>query len=210
LELEDILSPNRINYLVDGQTLIEEHIAGIPGDQFIKDYLHRPSTNQVRIAKEFVKFNERCFVRLLGDMRAYNYVVDITPDFEDEQYRIRAIDFDQQSYEDRRSLYFPQFYKDNLEMVKVAMEHMTPKTVTQYQHEERSLIVKRLKADRYKIKDLLDVMRKENISSEEKIETLKQQLDKHYGHTYFSKCKTMGDIIRINLNLTLNKLKTGK
>ena len=56
-----------------------------------------PSTNKIRLAKEFVKFNERCFVRLLGDMRTYNFVVDITPDIEDFQYRIRAIDFDQQA-----------------------------------------------------------------------------------------------------------------
>ena len=39
LELEHILSRNRINYLVNGNTLIEEHIAGVPGNIFIKDYL---------------------------------------------------------------------------------------------------------------------------------------------------------------------------
>ena len=36
LELEHILSPNRIGYLTDGTTLIEEHISGLPGDVFIK------------------------------------------------------------------------------------------------------------------------------------------------------------------------------
>ena len=81
LELEHILSPNRINYLVNGNTLIEEHIAGLPGDVFIRDHLDDPHLNHVRVAKEFVKFGERCFVRLLGDMRTVNYVVDITPDF---------------------------------------------------------------------------------------------------------------------------------
>jgi hypothetical protein len=103
LELEHILSPNRINYFVDRETLIEEHIAGIPGDQFIASWMEDKRVNKIRLAKEFVKFNERCFVRLLGDMRSYNYVVDITPDFDDVQYRIRAIDFDQQSYEGRKS-----------------------------------------------------------------------------------------------------------
>ncbi len=92
LELEDLLSPNRFNYLVDAPTMVEEHIAGIPGDVFIKHHLEVSHFDQIRIAKEFVKFNERCFVRLLGDMRAYNYVVDITPDIEGNQYRIRAID----------------------------------------------------------------------------------------------------------------------
>ena len=89
LELEHILSPNRMNYLVNGNTLIEEHIAGVPGDVFLREYLPQPELNKVRIAKEFTKFNERCFLRLLGDMRSVNYVVDITPDFEEVQYRVR-------------------------------------------------------------------------------------------------------------------------
>src|SRR5690606_16332821 len=58
LELEHILSPERINYIVDGTTIVEEHIAGIPGDVFIKDWLKDAQINRVRLAKEFVKFNE--------------------------------------------------------------------------------------------------------------------------------------------------------
>jgi hypothetical protein len=80
LELEHLLSPFRINYLVRENTLIEEHIAGVPGDEFIRVYLGREDVNKVRMAKEFVKFAERCYLRLLGDMRAVNYIVDITPD----------------------------------------------------------------------------------------------------------------------------------
>jgi hypothetical protein len=45
LELEHLLSPNRINYLMHrGGTLVEEHIAGVPGDAFIRDYLGRPTS----------------------------------------------------------------------------------------------------------------------------------------------------------------------
>ena len=56
LELEDILSPNRLRYLVDADTLIEEHIAGIPGDTFIAKHLDGTEEfNKIRIAKEFVK-----------------------------------------------------------------------------------------------------------------------------------------------------------
>lgn len=36
LELEHLLSPNSMNFLTSGDTLIEEHIAGIPGDDFIR------------------------------------------------------------------------------------------------------------------------------------------------------------------------------
>ena len=103
LELEHLLSPNRLNFLTSGNTLVEEHIAGIPGDIFINDWLDDPNLLPVRVAKEMVKFNERCFMRLLGDMRSYNYVVVVTPDFEGAQLRIRAMDFDQQSYDGRKS-----------------------------------------------------------------------------------------------------------
>lgn len=210
LELEDLLSPNRINYLVDENTLIEEHIAGIPGDIFIKDHLNLSRTNKVRIAKEFVKFNERCFVRLLGDMRSYNYVIDITPDFEEEQYRIRAIDFDQQSYEGKKTLYLPQFFKENNDVVKMCIDLMTPETFKQYQHEERSLMVRRLRSERYKVKDLLDCMRKDEISTGNKVEQLKNELANHHCDDLFLKCINMGDIVRANMIVLLKKTASRK
>lgn len=151
LELEHVLSPNRIIYLADGDTLIEEHIAGVPGDTFIEKNLAIEKFNQIRIAKEFIKFNERCFVRLLGDMRSYNYVVDITPDIEGSQYRIRAIDFDQQSYEGRKSFYLPQYFKENNPIIFLGIGNMAPETVKQYQLEERSLIGVRIKASRQRL-----------------------------------------------------------
>ena len=57
LELEHLLSPNRLNYLVNGNTLIEEHIAGVPGDVFLREYIgsqrpeqsaHRERIHQVQ------------------------------------------------------------------------------------------------------------------------------------------------------------------
>ena len=68
--------------MYDRNTLIEEHISGIPGNMFIRSYLSDRHLDEVRLAKEFVKFNERCFLRLLGDMHSANFVIDITPDFE--------------------------------------------------------------------------------------------------------------------------------
>jgi hypothetical protein len=108
--------------------------------------------DQVRLAKEFVKFNERCFVRLLGDMHSGNFVVDITPDFEKMQYRMRPLDFDQQSHHWRKQVYLPQFYPQNNPIIKLGMEHMRPATVDQYQREERALIANRLRvsANRYR------------------------------------------------------------
>lgn len=199
LELEHILSPNRINYMVHEETLIEEHIAGIPGDMFIEQKLKDDNLNEIRLAKEFVKFNERCFVRLLGDMRSYNYVVDITPDFEETHYRIRAIDFDQQSYEGKRSLYLPQYFKENNPIVELGIKHMTPETVAQYQLEERTLMTKRIKSAKYMIKDLLDTMAEDNISEKSKVDLLKSELAAHYKNDKFLKCKNMGELVKASL-----------
>jgi hypothetical protein len=203
LELEHILSPYWMNFLVDGNTLVEEHIAGVPGDQFAESYLERPEFNPKRIAKEFVKFNERCFVRLLGDMRSYNFVFDITPDFDDVQFRIRAIDFDQQFYEGKRTLYMPQFFKENRVFVELAMKHLNAEVVKQYQQEERSLIAKRIKVQRHRIKDLRDVIMTDRVSFPEKISQLGHELADYYEDSVFSRCTTMGEIIERSLKRLL-------
>lgn len=205
LELEDLLSPNRVTYLIDEDTLIEEHVAGIPGDDFMRGHLETTTFNQIRIAKEFIKFNERCFVRLLGDMRSYNYVVDITPDIEGSQYRLRAIDFDQQSYEGRKSFYLPQYFKENNPIIFMGIQHMRPKTVTQYQLEERSLIAARVKTSPIRFRNLFQVMIKDRLSSDEKVEQLKEELSYHHKTTAFQHCDTMGAIVLANIKLLLAK-----
>ncbi|MCW3127559.1 MAG: hypothetical protein JWO03_3217 [Bacteroidetes bacterium] len=204
LELEHILSPSRINYFVDTLTLIEEHIAGIPGDVFIKLHLNNPEFNQKRIAKEFVKFNERSFIRLLGDMRSYNYVFDITPDFEDVQFRIRAIDFDQQSYEGRKNLYLPQFFKENKELVELVKKHINQEVIKQYQSEERTLIARRISSSKQQLKALLAAMEQDVIAPEDKISQLREELSKHY-EASFAGCNSMGDILRRCLNIIIEK-----
>ncbi|QCK13993.1 hypothetical protein [Mangrovivirga cuniculi] len=207
LELEHLLSPNRINYLVDGDTLIEEHIAGVPGDQFIVTYLENDhQLNKIRLAKEFVKFNERCFVRLLGDMHSSNFVIDITPDFEEIHYRIRSIDFDQQSYEGRRAIYMPKYFKQNYPLIKLGLETMTPESVRQYQKEERALIVHRIRASRYALKDLMDVMMVDKISLPEHVESLKKELADHYEAPQFLECKSMGEIVKQSLKMLLRNI----
>ena len=54
-----MLSPRNLNFLVNRSSLIEEHIAGIPGDVFIKEYLPKCTEYQKsQIAKEYVKFDK--------------------------------------------------------------------------------------------------------------------------------------------------------
>ncbi|WP_374164415.1 hypothetical protein [Arcticibacter sp. MXS-1] len=205
LELEHILSPNRITYLTDGTTLIEEHISGLPGDIFIKQRLNTSKFNQIRICKEFVKFNERCFIRLLGDMRSYNYVVHITPDIEGNQYRMRAIDFDQQSYEGRRNFYLPHFFKENNPLVMLGMKHMDKATMRQYQEEERSLIYNRMRLVHYRLRDLLAVMKIQEISPIHKVKNLALELSEYHKRESFNKCSNMGELVEEQLKVFFEK-----
>jgi hypothetical protein len=205
LELEHILSPNRITYYTYQNTLVEEHIPGIPGDVFISTYLDDPITNKIRLAKEFVKFNERCFVRLLGDMRSYNFVIDITPDIEDFQYRIRAIDFDQQSHEGRRNLYMPQFFKENRALVDLCSKWLNRDSIEQYQTEERTMMAFRVASSRFRLMELLNIMSKDKISAPAKLLQLKNELGEYFQSPAFFKCNSMGQLVKRQLKQTLQK-----
>ncbi|MFW7380216.1 MAG: hypothetical protein ACOH5I_15490 [Oligoflexus sp.] len=199
LELEHILSPNRIAFMVFAETVVEEHIYGIPGDLFLERYLDSPTSNRVRIAKEFVKFNERCFYRLLGDMHAANFVVDITMDFEENFYRIRAIDFDQQSYEGRKKVYLPQFFPQNQIFVQLALEHLPKESIEQYRNEERALMRKRVVSSNFRLNRLLTCMKKDILSPFEHVRLLREELAEHYQDSSFLECRSMGEVLEMSL-----------
>ncbi|OEJ98848.1 hypothetical protein A8C32_06580 [Flavivirga aquatica] len=215
LELEHMLSPYNLNFLVHENTLIEEHIAGIPGDDFIKNILPKcDKSEKSQIAKEFVKFNERCMIRLLGDMRSYNYVIVPTHDFDHVVYKIRPIDFDQQSYEGKFNIYRPQFFKENLKMVELVSGGMQKLSINQYKTEERSILVKRLKSFHGRIDKLLDCMEEDVISKQENIDLLKMKIFDYTQDVTFKRCKNMGQILKRSLayltrnyeNVNLDKL----
>ncbi len=115
-------------------------------------------TEKSQIAKEFVKFNERCMIRLLGDMRAYNYVIIPIHDFDQVVYRIRPIDFDQQCYEGNFKIYRPQFFKENYPMVKLVKEKLQESSIEQYKNEERAALAKRIISAENRIKRILKIM----------------------------------------------------
>ncbi|HEX9825757.1 MAG TPA: hypothetical protein VGA80_04100 [Flavobacteriaceae bacterium] len=197
LELEHMLSPYNLNFLVYKSTLIEEHIAGVPGDEFIKNMLpecNEPEKSQ--IAKEFVKFNERCMIRLLGDMRSYNYVIVPTHDFDHVVYKIRAIDFDQQCYEGKFNIYRPQFFKENIKMVELVHEKFQRESVDQYKLEERSIVAKRLISYHDRIAELLDCMVHDSISKPENILALKTTIFEYTQDVKFKRSKNMGEIVK--------------
>ncbi len=196
LELEHMLSPYNLNFLVFKNTLIEEHIAGIPGDEFIKTMLKDCNESEkAQIAKEFVKFNERCMIRLLGDMRSYNYVIVPTHDFDHVVFKIRAIDFDQQCYEGKFNIYRPQFFKENLKMVELVSEKFEKESIDQYKLEERSIVAKRLLSYDDRIEELLHCMTHDSISTEKNINELKSKVCDYTSDVKFKKCKNMGEIV---------------
>ena len=197
LELEDILSPDKINFLVYNDTLIEEHIVGIPGDIFMDVFLHTCSeTEKAQIAKEFVKFNERCMIRLLGDMRAYNYVIVPIHDFDQVVYKIRPIDFDQQCYEGNFKVYRPQFFKENYRMILLIKEKLEERSVLQYKDEERAILAKRIHSAQLKINNLLDIMCHDTISTHEHLKQLKMELYRYTNDMKFKNAISMGHVMR--------------
>lgn len=201
LELEHILSPNRINYLVFKDTLIEEHIVGIPGDVFIEKNLKECTEHEkAQIAKQFVKFNERCMIGLLGDMRSYNFVIIPIYDFDQLVFKIRAIDFDQQSYEGSFKLYKPHLFKENFQYNQLVQNKLSQSSIEQYQNEERSVLVKRLRDSKVRIHDLLVAMKSTPLAPKEHIEQLGKEIYDFTLDLNFKKATSMGEIVEAALN----------
>lgn len=200
LELEHILSPNRINFLVYGDTLIEEHIAGIPGDEFIKNNLDNcDDLGKAQIAKEFVKFNERCMITLLGDMRSYNFVVIPTHDFDHVRYKIRAIDFDQQCYEGNFKVYQPAIFKENIKLVRLVAKGLDNRSIEQYRNEERALLAKRILNGKKRLVRLMNIMSADQISETANITQLRNDIYEFTSDVTFKQAPNMGAILRAAL-----------
>ena len=202
MELEHLLSPNKINYLTHDDTFLEEHIQGIPGDTFTRKYLTEHSDyNPVRVAKEFVKFNERSLVQLLGDMRRDNFVVEIIPDFDELHFRLRAIDFDQQSYEGELKIYMPQYFKENNPIVQLGINTMSTTLEFQYQKEERMRLRNRVITSYGQLNSLLGIMSSDSLSPQENQNQLKNSLAELYDDSDFLQCRSMGEIVKTSIHM---------
>jgi len=209
LELEHILSPDKINFLVYKDTLIEEHIMGIPGDVFMDTLLVNCSeTEKSQIAKEFVKFNERCMIRLLGDMRAYNYVIVPIHDFDQVVFKIRPIDFDQQCYEGNLKVYRPQFFKENFPMVKLVKDKLENSSIEQYKNEERAALAKRIYSTETRIKKLLQIMGNDTIAPMNHVEQLKLELYRLTHDINFKRAKSMGNVLNSAFDFVTRNYKS--
>tara|TARA_S200000501_G_C20791194_1_gene729604 strand:+ start:49 stop:1113 length:1065 start_codon:yes stop_codon:yes gene_type:complete len=201
LEYEHMLSPYNLNFLVNSDALIEEHISGIPGDHFIQNFLSKcTASEKAQIAKEYVKFNERSMIRLLGDMRSYNYVVVPTHDFDQVVYKIRAIDFDQQSFEGKLSVYRPQFFKENQPIMELVRAKLNYDSITQYKIEERSIVARRIMSFENRLMKLVDIMRQSVLTRPENLVRLRTEIFKFTQDNAFKESESMGDIMKASFD----------
>ena len=98
---------------------------------------------------------------------------------------------------------FLSFFKENLSFVELTLKYLNKDSIEQYQAEERTLIAYRMAASRYRIKDLLDIMAKDTISTDEKQTQLKEELAEHFDNKLFLRCKTMGELVKQILRYSL-------
>ena len=77
--------------------------------------------------------------------------------------------------------------------------------MAQYQKEERALIATRLTSSPKEITDILNSMEKDVLSKDSNIESLKNELARHYNNPAFLRCKNMGAILRMSLNQLIHK-----
>jgi hypothetical protein len=65
------------------------------------------------------------------------------------------------------------------------------------------MILNRIRNARYQVKDIMDVMAKDELSPKENVILLREELAKHYNNNQFLKCETMGQIVRISLKILI-------
>ncbi|MBP6459816.1 MAG: hypothetical protein KA264_06955 [Crocinitomicaceae bacterium] len=57
----------------------------------------------------------------------------------------------------------------------------------------------RIRNARYQLKDIMDVLAKDQLSPKENVILLREELAKHYNNNQFLKCEKMVQIVRIRL-----------
>jgi hypothetical protein len=139
-------------------------------------------------------------IRLLGDMRSYNYVVVPTHDFDQVVYKIRPIDFDQQSFEGKLSVYRPQFFKENIPIMDLVRTKLNHESINQYKIEERSIVARRITSSGNRLKKLLNIMQLDQVTITSNLERLRNEIFKFTKDKAFLESKSMGDLMQATLN----------
>jgi hypothetical protein len=208
LILEALLTENTVRFMCHQHTLVETHMGGQPGDECAASLAMLPAEDQQELARAFVRFNENCFTRLLGDMRSYNFVVVHRPGNR-QPFHLRAIDFDQQCYEGRLNLYLPQYYKENLGFVELVKQHLTAAETEKLQLKERQHMVALSVRRSRPLYAFLRALEKDELSENYKVIALRKELN-HFHNTHrFNLCHSMGSLVKQQLKCQLHSLLPG-
>ncbi len=192
LELERLLSDTPLSFVFQADTLVERHIPGRFADDYLLDAGDFSIEQKRKAARAFVAFNAACFVRLLGDMRSYNFVYN---EAAEGRSGFRAIDFDQQCHEGFLLLYFPHFYAENRLLVDWVSALLSPEETRQA---ERTMLMSMRKSaakHRPRLNDLLQILSGEELSERYKLLQLRNALGQYHGDPSFEQCNSMGELL---------------
>src|SRR5690606_1294290 len=104
----------------------------------------------------------------------------------------------------------PQFFKENYPYVKLCMETLNERTVLQYEQEERSSIVHRVRSERHRIKKLRDASKTQQLSTTENIQRLRTAYAEYYKNEAYHKCVSMTDIVELNGKHVIRPVKSSR
>lgn len=85
-------------------------------------------------------------------------------------------------------------------MMDVVKDKLKADSIIQYKIEERSTISRRLIISDDRMKQLINIMKEDTISSADKVENLKNEIFKFTNENSFIKSKSMGELMEKTLN----------
>jgi hypothetical protein len=95
----------------------------------------------------------------------------------------------------------PQYFRENNPILNLGFQSMSPILELQYQKEERTRLLTRVKAASNQLPLLLTAMKKEVLSTEENIAKLRAEMSELYEDDHFLHAKTMGELLVTSLQM---------
>jgi hypothetical protein len=102
-------------------------------------------------------------------------------------------------------MYLPQFFLENAAVVQLCTDRINYRTTQQYQDEERTLINRRILLAHSRLSAFWEAMLGEEIAPEENVIRLREELNQYHDCDSFSRCESMGWLVKRNLEISLAK-----
>ena len=97
-----------------------------------------------------------------------------------------------------------QLFKDNKPVVDLVKNKLLVESINQYKIEERAIVVKRLLGSKNKIESLIESMKFDKISSDEKVNKLTQQIYFLTRDNSFKNLNSMGEVLEKSFNYLIS------